>query len=232
MIALKASYLAFDVIGNFAFGKPFGFVVQGRDPYNLINTIDKRGETLNVLGTLPTWLRGWMRYNFADQFWSSGLRATSNLEKIGREAYLQRKATGKARKDLLSFLIDAKDSDTGAPLKEEEIVAESISFIVGGSDTTSSTMANFMDFVSRDADLQLRIQREIDEAVSELGENLSVIRDKIAGSLPLMNATIKEVMRYRPTSSTGLERVTPAGGKTISGFYIPEGVRCRCMHIN
>ena len=158
MIALKASYLAFDVIGKFAFGKPFGFVVKGRDPYNLINTIDKRGETLNALGTLPTWLRGWMRYNFADQFWSSGLRATSNLEKISQEAYLQRKATGKARKDLLSFLIDAKDSDTGAPLKEEEIAAESISFIVGGSGTTSSTMANFMDFVSRDADLQLRIQ--------------------------------------------------------------------------
>ena len=213
------------MIGNFAFGKPFGFVEQGTDPFNLIKTIDTRGETLNALGTLPTWLRGWMKYNFADQFWTSGLRASSDLAKIGREAYTQRKAVGKARKDLLSFLLNATDPDTGAPLQEHEIIAESISFIVGGSDTTSSTMTNFFDFVSRDPDLQSRIQSEIDAAVSGAEESSLVVSDKVAGSLPLMNATLKEVMRCRPTSSTGLERVTPAGGRTISGVYIPAGVR-------
>ena len=214
------------MIGSFAFGRPFGFVAQGRDSYNLIRTIDTRGETLNALGNLPKWLRGWMRYNFADRFWTSGLRATSNLERIGRDAYMQRRATGKARKDLLSFLINAKDPDTGAPLEEDEIVAESISFIVGGSDTTSSTMTNFMDFVSRDLDLQHRIQCEVEEALSGLEASVSVVPDKLAGSLPLLNATLREVMRYLPTSSTGLERITPAGGKMICGVFMPAGV---CM---
>lgn len=31
-------------------------------------------------------------------------------------------------------------------------------------------------------------------------------------------------MRLKPTSSTGLERVTPPGGKVIAGMFIPERV--------
>ena len=42
------------------------------------------------------------------------------------------------------------------------------------------------------------------------------------GKLKLLNAILKELMRVRPTSSTGLERVTVEGGWTIAGRFIPE----------
>jgi benzoate 4-monooxygenase len=163
-----------------------------------------------------------MKYNYLDTFWSSGLRATANLEKIGREAYHSRKNSQSARKDLLSFLTDVKDPGTKLP--EEEIVAEAISFIVGGSDTTSSTMTNFIDIISRDHDLQGKIQKELDEAFPGVLEEDWVAPDKIAGSLPFLNATLREVMRFRPTSAIGLERITPSRGRQINGKFIPEGV--------
>jgi benzoate 4-monooxygenase len=213
------------VIGSFAFGKPFGFTETGKDTYNLISTIDTRGEVLNALGTVPTWLRPYMKYNYLDTFWSSGLRATANLEKIGRAAFFDRKNSQDSQKDLLSFLFNAKDSDTKEGLPQEEIVAEAISFIVGGSDTTSSTMTNFIDIVSRNQPLQRQLQQELDTAFTSAQDEDWVASDKIAGSLPLLNATLKEVMRVRPTSAIGLERVTPLGGRVISGRFIPEGVR-------
>lgn len=218
------------MIGSFAFGKSFGFTSSGADAYNLISTIDIRGEVLNALGTIPAWLRPYMKYNYLDSFWSSGLRATANLEKIGRAAYLARKNSDDAsREDLLSFLFKAKDADTKASIPQEEIVAEAISFIVGGSDTTSSTMTNFIDIVSRDQPLQRRLQAELDEVFRDVQRDDDwIAEDKIAGSLPLLNATLKEVMRVRPTSAIGLERVTPPGGSVIGGRFVPEGVSfCR-----
>ncbi|KAG2419533.1 hypothetical protein HFD88_004329 [Aspergillus terreus] len=222
--SIWTNYLAFDVIGSFSFGQSFGFSQKGYDAYGLIQTIDERGEVLNALGSTPSWLRPLMKYHPFDSFWKRGVNAKANLENFGRRAYLERKHSKFCdRQDLLSYLLAAKDPDTGNPLPEEEIIAESISFIVGGSDTTSSTMTNFIDYVSRDKMLLGRIHAELDAAYpGPLGPDWVADNDT-AGTLSLLNATLREVMRLRPTSATGLERVTPKGGRTIGGSFIPEG---------
>jgi len=196
----------------------------------MIHIIDTRGEVLNALGQLPPRLRPWMKHFFLDTFWSQGLRARSGLETIGRAAFKARRKSSDGRlADLLQLLFSAKDPNTGRPLADEDIVAESISFIVGGSDTTSSTMTHFIDLVSRDVETQDRLQDELDEAYPTGSVTQDwVASDSVAGKLPFLNATLKEVMRLRPTSSTGLERVVPKGGREIAGRYLPGGVRsCR-----
>ncbi|KAK5072435.1 hypothetical protein LTR51_005071 [Lithohypha guttulata] len=208
----------FSVWSSFAFGKSFGFSEKGHDPYDLIKTIDTRGEVLTALGALPSWIRPWMRYNYFDSFWSKGLRATTNLEKIGREAFAERKSNEQPRKDFLSYLFSAKDN-----VPETEMVAESISFIVGGSDTTSSTITNFVDIVSRDKVLQKRLVEEIDTFYPGEVDDNWIPSNEVVSRMTFLNELLREVMRVRPTSATGLERVTPAGGKTIAGQYLPEG---------
>ncbi|OQE11322.1 hypothetical protein PENFLA_c072G04756 [Penicillium flavigenum] len=219
-----ANYLAFDVIGSFSFGKPFGFIQKGYDAYGLIQTIDERGEVFNALGSVPSFLRPFMKYYRFDSFWKRGAKAKANFEDFCRRAYLERKHGNSCdRRDLLSYLLAAKDPDTGTPLPEEEIIAESISFVVGGSDTTSSTMTNFIDFVSRDKELLERIQKELDtQYPGPLGPDWVADNDT-ASTLLLLNSTLREVMRIRPTSATGLERVTPKGGRIIAGTFIQEG---------
>lgn len=205
---------------------------MAEDPYHLIETIDARGEVLNAIGTLSPYLRSLMKYHPFDSFWSSGMKARANFENFGRQAYQRRKSVAGSRKDLLSFLFSATDPDTANPLKEDEIVAESISFLVGGSDTTSSTMANFIDFVSRDPDLQSQLQQEIDTVFPGQPQENWVPSEKEAAGLPLLVATLREVMRLRPTSATGLERITPPGGRIIAGEYIPGKVRSRERRIS
>ncbi|KAH7093418.1 cytochrome P450 [Paraphoma chrysanthemicola] len=214
------NYLAFDVIARFAFGTPFGFIEQAKDPHNLITTIDTRGEVLNALGTLPPFIRPLMRYNYLDPFWSTGLNAASNLESIGRRAYHQRKNSTDPQKDLLSYLFKAQEVEG---ISEQDIIAESISFIVGGSDTTSSTMTNFIDIVSRNEGLQARLREELDAAFPGERGHEWVPENSVLQNLPLMNATLREVLRVRPTSATGLERIVPPGGKEIAGVYFPAG---------
>lgn len=215
-----SNYLAFDIIGDYAFGTPFGFLASRKDDYNLINTVNKRGEVLNALGHLPLWMRPYMKHFRLDPFWFSGMQATASLESIGRAAFAAR-GDGE-RSDLMSFLLAAKDPDTGGPLPSEEVIAEAISFIVGGSDTTSSTMANCMDYISRDQKLQQAIFDELLEAFPGPLDDNWVAPETETGKLPFLNAAIKEVMRLRSTSSTGLERVVPPGGSTIAGKFFPE----------
>ena len=65
---------------------------------------------------------------------------------------------------------------------------------------------------------------ELDEAFPGEQSGDWIASDKVVENLPLLVATLREVMRVRPTSATGLERVTPEGGRVIRGEYIPEGV--------
>ncbi|KAJ2897239.1 FAD linked oxidase domain containing protein [Zalerion maritima] len=217
-----SNFLAFDVIADYAFGQTFGFLEKEKDYLNLISTVDSRGEVLNALGHVSPWLRPAMKYNVFDQFWHNGLRATGNLEAIGRQAYFRRKSQQNPRKDLLSFLFNSKDPDTNQKLPEELIIAESISFIVGGSDTTSTSMTHFIDFVSRDPGLQKRLQEEMDAAFPEVSDEW-VADFAVAEKLPILLATFRETMRIRPTSATGLERITPPEGKVVAGRLIPGG---------
>lgn len=226
MIFTLASFLAFDVIGSFAFGRSFGFIEAGEDFCDLIRTIDVRGEVLNALGVLPPWMRPWMKYNVFDRFWSDGLGATSNLGKIGHEAFARRSDLSEPREDLLSYLLAGKNGKDKESLTDEEIIAESISFIVGGSDTTSSTMTNIFDFIARDDAIQKRLMDEIDTAFpGEMDTDWVPLNSDLV-NMSFLNAVMREVMRVRPTSSTGLERVTPPGGKVIAGTFIPGGVSC------
>lgn len=177
---------------------------------------------------MPNWLRPFIKCHPFDSFWKRGAKAGANLEGFGRRAYLERKhSKSNDRRDLLSYLLAAKDPDTGNFLPEEEIIAEAISFIVGGSDTTSSTMTNFIDYVLRDKALLERIQKELDAQYPGPLSQDWVADNDTASTLPLLNSTLREVMRIRPTSATGLERVTPKGGRVIGGTFIPEGVGYR-----
>ena len=123
-------------------------------------------------------------------------------------------------------MLAGKKDQRKEPLTDEEIIAESISFIVGGSDTTSSTMTNIFDFISRDGAVQQRLVDEINATFPGNVEADWVPSNSDLINMPFLNAVMREVMRTRPTSSTGLERVTPPGGKVIAGTFIPGSVSC------
>jgi benzoate 4-monooxygenase len=85
-------------------------------------------------------------------------------------------------------------------------------------------MTNVVDIVSRSPDIQKHLADELDNAFPGRMSAGWVADFQTVNQLPVLNAVVRETMRLKPTSSTGLERVTPPGGKVIAGIFIPEGV--------
>ncbi|KAG0134087.1 cytochrome P450 [Tuber indicum] len=58
---------------------------------------------------------------------------------------------------------------------------------------------------------------------------------ELAGA-PLLHAIVKETIRLHPPAGFNLPRAVPAGGRTLCGYYLPEGttvgMSAWCVHAN
>ena len=68
---LYAHLLAFDIIGDIAFGESFGFLKAGYDHNNLVEILNHRGEWSSTLGNIP-WFRPFTPYLIFSSFWTKG----------------------------------------------------------------------------------------------------------------------------------------------------------------
>jgi benzoate 4-monooxygenase len=131
------NYLAFDIIGRLAFGRPFGMLVTARDvaPVALsatevanipaVQILNDRGEFSASLGVLPPYWRSFVR-SYVPWFRQGG-QAVKNLAglaimavKTRLEMEEDKTAIGDGeRADLLAKLMQGKD-DEGKPMGREE----------------------------------------------------------------------------------------------------------------
>jgi benzoate 4-monooxygenase len=144
------NYVAFDIIGDLAFGAPFGMLERGKDMAEVcltpdspptyapaIQVLNRRGEVSATLGCLPA-LKPWAK-TLPDPFFRNGLAAVESLAGIATARVKERLAQTKVeRVDLLARLMEGRD-DKGEKLSREELTAEALTQLIAGSDTTSNT---------------------------------------------------------------------------------------------
>ena len=143
-----ANYLAFDIIGDLAFGEAFHFIEQGNDYNNGIKVLNERGEWSATVGVMP-WIKPFTPYIFWDRFFPQGLKSVKDLAQIAIVAVEKRKRNGSNRKDLLHYLINARDPETDEPMPDPELKAEALTQLIAGSDTTSNTLTHLLDLLCR-----------------------------------------------------------------------------------
>lgn len=235
------NYLAFDIIGDLAFGKPFGMIPAGRDIAEVkktpsspssyapaVQVLNRRGEVSATLGCYPA-LKPYAK-QLPDAFFRNGLQAVENLAGIAvarvnerlEAQYEKEKSgedTGNGRVDLLARLMEGRD-ESGEKLGREELTAEALTQLIAGSDTTSNTSCALFYWVTRTPGVMEKLQRELDEAIPE---GVKVPEFDQVKDLPYLHNVINETLRIHSTSSLGLPRVVPAGGPgvTICNHYFP-----------
>lgn len=152
-----ANYLAFDIVGDLAFGAPFGMIEAARDlavvPKNqesamknygnldkvevreipAVQILNGRGEYSMSVGVLPPWWRPIVSYH---PWYSKGFKDVQSLAGIAIMAVAKRLATPTDKVDLLSKLQQGRDTD-GKLLTKEELTAEALTLLIAGSDTMS-----------------------------------------------------------------------------------------------
>ncbi|CAK7239412.1 MAG: hypothetical protein STHCBS139747_000842 [Sporothrix thermara] len=242
-------YFAFDVLGEVAFSRRFGFLEQGRDVEHAIKTIDSSQRYNGIVGQVPE-LDRLLRRNPLCKFVPSfdtkhALITHMALEELGRrrpfgKAKAKAKesegrwlggggggnsSNGDGRQDLLASLIKGHLKDPHK-FSEGDVFAVAHGAIFAGSDSTASTMQSFFWHVLHDRHVHDTLVAEIDAAVA-------------AGSLPpagnvswseaqrltYFQACLRESMRVRPAVGLNITRIVPPGGAELDGISLPGGTR-------
>jgi benzoate 4-monooxygenase len=228
------NYVAFDIIGDLAFGAPFGMLEKGADITEVqltpdapptyspaIEVLNRRGEVSNAVGCWPA-IKPYAKY-LPDPFFSKGMEAIANLAGIATARVNQRLAAAERgeidRVDLLARLMEGKDGN-GNTLGKAELTAEALTQLIAGSDTTSNTSCALLYHCLTKPDVVKKLQQELDEALpSDDVPTYEQVKD-----LTYMDWVIQETLRIHSTSSQGLPRVVPAGGAEVAGRFFPQGV--------
>ncbi|KAF7319086.1 Cytochrome P450 monooxygenase [Mycena chlorophos] len=236
------NYLAFDIIGDLAFGAPFGMIEAARDAAPVpatesevafdskdeaavtyipaVAVLNGRGEYSMSMGVLPAWVRPIMR---KFPWYSKGLQDVKHLAGIAIVAVAKRLDGGPTdRVDLLSKLQQGKD-DNGDPMGRPELTAEALTLLIAGSDTTSNSTCAIIYYLARNPAAQAKLHKELDEQLGTEDERVATSQQ--VKNLPYLDACINEGLRLHSTSALGLPRIVPEDGLTIDGnSFIPGAV--------
>ncbi|KAF9011513.1 cytochrome P450 [Hymenopellis radicata] len=234
------NYLAFDIVGDLAFGAPFGMLRAGKDSAPVprsnreamksygestsandvkeipaVQILNGRGEYSMTMGVFPSW---WRPIMAKTPWFSQGKEDVKTLAGIAIMAVSKRLAAPTDRNDLLSKLQAGKD-EHGNPMGREELTAEALTLLIAGSDTTSNSTCAILHYLSNNRAAHRKLQAELDE---NLAPNDIATSDEVK-ALPYLQACINEGLRLHSTSALGLPRVVPEGGMTVLGAFFPAG---------
>ncbi|KAM0705779.1 hypothetical protein Q7P35_007139 [Cladosporium inversicolor] len=228
------NYVAFDIIGDLAFGAPFGMLETGKDIAEVraspdapptyapaIEVLNRRGEVSNAIGIIP-WIKPYAKY-LPDPFFYQGVEAVKNLAGIAIarvNTRLEAAERGEInRVDLLARLMEGKD-ENGEKLGRAELTAEALTQLIAGSDTTSNTSCALLFHMLMNPNAVKKLQAELDEALPS--DDVPTFEQ--VKNLKYLDNCIQETLRIHSTSSQGLPRLVPPGpGVEIAGHHFPQG---------
>ncbi|KAK0430680.1 cytochrome P450 monooxygenase [Armillaria borealis] len=233
------NYLAFDIIGDLAFGAPFGMIKAGRDSAMVpddplavmasygqagakyvtkevpaVKILNGRGDYTMSMGVLPGWWRPLLKRT---PLFREGGQDSDTLAGMAIVAVSKRLSEPSDKNDLLSKLQAGKD-EQGNPMGREELTAEALTLLIAGSDTTSNSSSAIIYFLARTPRVQKKLHQELDENLDSGIPTAEQVKN-----LSYLHACINEGLRLHSTSALGLPRVVPEGGMMVLGKYFPPG---------
>lgn len=218
-------YFAFDVLGEVAFSRRFGFLKEGKDIGGQIRAIDDVQWYDGIVGQVP-WVDMWLRQNPLKPYLAGWLPfldlKPTPMTVIAMDEMGRRERGGKGvttNEDLLDQLLKAHKAKP-EKFSKSDVFAIAHGAIFAGSDSTASTMQSFFYHVLNDGGVWKRLTTEIRGA-----ELSAIVSYQEAQNLPYFQACLKEAMRVRPAVGLNITRHVPKDGAEIDGTFFPGGTR-------
>ncbi|KAH6629948.1 putative cytochrome P450 pisatin demethylase [Chaetomium sp. MPI-SDFR-AT-0129] len=210
---------AFDVVSMITFSDRLGFLTEGKDIADLMQTLDVILHVHTFLSVFP-WIMPVVHF-------LHGLLAG------GKEVYQQRFANEKIelkRREpeglpsdgpicMVKKFIDAQRSENNPKgITDWDISLNAGANIGAGSDTTAITLSCIAFYIYQNPRVLQKLREEIDGAGLASTPTFQSVQQ-----LPYFQAVIYEATRVNPASGLPLWREVPKGGAVISGQFFPAG---------
>ncbi|KAK4210842.1 cytochrome protein [Rhypophila decipiens] len=202
--------LAFDILGEMAFGEPFGCIEDGKPHFWQELILDHLffitvADNLRRFPLVPTIARLVFPY----------ISAVSKTHTNYTRAKVERRlATKSGRKDLMSNLLSKVES---GEIDKEEMTAHASTLVIAGGETVATFLAAATFYLLKDRAVWDTLCREVRGRFT----NYQEINAAAAQQLPYLQAVINEGLRIYPPGSQGFPRVSP--GTDIDGHWVPKG---------
>ncbi|XP_075494959.1 flavonoid 3'-monooxygenase-like isoform X1 [Primulina tabacum] len=146
-------------------------------------------------------------------------------EIIEQRVKLSRSNGGEMKRDFLQVLMqlkdEGKDSETSkTPLTMLHVKALLVDMVVGGTDTTSSTVEFALAEMMNNPQIMIKAQQELDSVV---GKN-SMVEESHIDKLPYLQAVMKEILRLHPVLPLMVPHC-PSKPCIVGGYTVPKGAR-------
>lgn len=206
------TYLATDVSAHLMFGESFHMLESGeRVPY--IVALEKATICSAISWELP--LVFWLGRRLPFTAMRNIFYANTVLLEQGRLAVKNSKAQDFSTSNIFATAVSEAEKGDGT-LTDEDIQTEAGNLIVAGSDTTGITLTYLTWCVLKQPALQKALEDEVSNTDAQL-------TDSFLETLPILNAVIEETLRLYGAAPATLPRLTPPGGATLAGHFIPSG---------
>ncbi|KAH8768416.1 cytochrome P450 [Diaporthe sp. PMI_573] len=215
-MARSFDYLAFDIMTDVIFSAQYNTIGSDKFRY-AIRAIEKSNVRLSVLVQAPELsIRAIQKTLFPD-----AIIARNRFVKFIRKLLgIRLMDTEVERKDIFSYIEKAKDPDTGKGLDQLELSAETATMIVAGSDTTSTTMAATLHYITHSPVCFKKVTEEVRSRFDSLDK---VRMGPALNSCTYLRACVDEALRMSPPGGGPLWREVGEGGAVIDGVHIPPG---------
>lgn len=207
------NFTTFDIMADLTFGESLGMLKNG----------DYVPWVTSMLGyakavALTIVFRTYPLLNYI----ASWLQPTSALEK--RKRHIQysidqvdrRLKQDVNRGDIWSLVMRHTDINQ---MTRHEMYSNARTFMAAGSDTTAALLSAVTYFLLKDPIKMGKLVTEIRAIQNPV--DLTITRLQ---GLEYLNSCLQEALRLYPPSPNARTRITPSGGATICGGFVPEGV--------
>ncbi|GME27171.1 Benzoate 4-monooxygenase cytochrome p450 protein [Neofusicoccum parvum] len=154
--------------------------------------------------------------DFGKKFFA--LKCVEQIEEVK-----ERLADGKlnqTRPTIFSELLNPKNND-GLPIPTSwQLKDECYSMLAAAADTTGNALSTACYHTLADREIYARLRDELVAKFPDSNQTLSFVALE---KLPYLTGVIKEGLRLSFGVPGRLPRVTPEGGATFNGYFVPEG---------
>ncbi|KAK3113993.1 hypothetical protein LTR53_008130 [Teratosphaeriaceae sp. CCFEE 6253] len=222
-MAAMLNWLVFDIMGDLVFGKSFGTLGDKPENRRGIWLLGRAAKRNYVIAAMPALARLEMYLPFLRSLYLDrrNYLAFGKAQVIARTEVNGSGETG--RRDIFSFLLHAKDPETGSGFPMPELFMEGNTLIVAGSDTSSTTMSAVLFYLLHNPKALRQLEDEVRntfQAATDIRMGLQMQR------CSWLQACLDETMRLSPAVAGLLPREVMDGGFSISamGLHFPPGV--------